>query len=273
MVSSDPIPSGARPGRLWGAGPGGFGGAPIGLCLPHPMGAQPKAGSQGEPRAWAVVPAAGAGRRMGTRVPKQYAEVAGAPLLVHALRALLACPLVAGAVLVVPPGDEALAADLLARHGLAGVAPVPGGTDRQASVAAGLQAVPPDVPVIVVHDAARPFSDPERLSRAIRMAADGRSVVVGRPASDTIKQVDEAGRVTATPDRAGLWQAFTPQVFPAKMIAAAYDAAAAEGFAGTDDAALVERAGGTVVMLEGDRERLKVTAPDDLVTVRAWLET
>jgi 2-C-methyl-D-erythritol 4-phosphate cytidylyltransferase len=226
----------------------------------------------GTPRAWAVVPAGGRGRRMGPGTPKQYLEVAGAPLLVHTLRALLACPLIEAAVLVAPPDDLELAAGIVARHGLSRVVgPVAGGAERQDSVRAGIARVPEGVDVIAVHDAVRPFPDPERLGRAVRLAAGGVGVVVGRPASDTIKRVDEAGRVTETPDRARLWQAFTPQCFPAKMIAAAYEAALRDGAAGTDDAALVERVGGPVVMLEGDRERLKVTHPDDLVTVRAWL--
>lgn len=225
------------------------------------------------PRAWAVVPAAGSGQRMGLATPKQYVRVAGAPLLVHTLRALLACPLVEAVVLVVPPGDLARARRMLAEHGLSRVeGPVAGGATRQASVHAGLQAVPAQVPVVAVHDAVRPFPDPERLATAIRMAAEGQvGVVVGRPASDTIKRVDEGRRVVETPDRTRLWRAFTPQVFPAKMIAAAYDAAERAGSGGTDDAALVERHGGAVVMLEGGREALKVTTPDDLITARAWL--
>jgi 2-C-methyl-D-erythritol 4-phosphate cytidylyltransferase len=210
---------------------------------------------------------------MGHATPKQYAEVGGAPLLVHTLRALLSCPLIEAAVLVVPDGDRDLAAGIVARHGLERiVGPVAGGAERQDSVRAGLQAVPDGVEVIAVHDAVRPFPDPGRLGRAIRLAAGGVGVVVGRPASDTIKRVDGSGRVTETPDRAGLWQAYTPQVFPAKLLVAAHAQAAREAAVGTDDAALVERAGGPVVMLEGDRERLKVTHPDDLAIVRAWLE-
>jgi len=209
---------------------------------------------------------------MGLDTPKQYVEVAGAPLVVHTLRALLACPLVEAVVLVVPAEDVARAAELVAGHGLDRVVgPVAGGETRQASVRAGLRRVPDDVPVVAVHDAARPFPDPERLARAIRLAAAGEGVVVGRPASDTVKRVDGTGRVVETPDRSRLWQAFTPQVFPAKMIAAAYEAAERAGSGGTDDAALVERNGGAVVMLEGGRESLKVTTPDDLITARAWL--
>lgn len=225
-----------------------------------------------DPRAWAVVPAGGRGRRMGPGPPKQYLELGGVPLVVHALKGLLACPRVEAAVLVTPPEDLERAAALVAAHGLERVVgPVAGGATRQDSVRAGLARVPEGVQVVAVHDAARPFPDPGRLERAIRMAAGGVGVVIGRPAADTVKRVDDGGRVVETPDRARLWQAFTPQVFPFKMIAAAYDAAHREGVTGTDDAALVERTGGTVVMLEGGREALKVTTPDDLITARAWL--
>jgi 2-C-methyl-D-erythritol 4-phosphate cytidylyltransferase len=229
----------------------------------------------GRPRAWAVVPAGGRGRRMGGPTPKQYVEVAGAPLLVHTLRALLACPLIEAVVLVVPAGDVERAAGIVKAHGLTRldriIGPVAGGAERQDSVRAGLMQVPDGVDVIAVHDAVRPFPDPERLGMAIRLAGRGVGVVVGRPASDTIKRVDEKARITETPDRARLWQAFTPQVFPAGALVAAYAQAARDGTVGTDDAALVERSGEPVVMLEGDRERLKVTHPDDLAIVSAWL--
>jgi 2-C-methyl-D-erythritol 4-phosphate cytidylyltransferase len=234
-----------------------------------------KHAASNRPRAWAVVPAGGRGARMGLDTPKQYLEVRGVPLLVHTLRALLACPRIEGLVLVVPADDREGAAALLAAHGLDGgriAAPVAGGATRQDSVRRGLAEVPEGVDVVAIHDAVRPFPDPERLGAAIRRAAaDGVGVVVGRPASDTIKRVDGAGRVLESPDRARLWQAFTPQVFPVKMIAAAHDDAHRAGWRGTDDAALVERAGGTVVMVEGGREALKVTTPDDLLTAGAWL--
>jgi 2-C-methyl-D-erythritol 4-phosphate cytidylyltransferase len=212
---------------------------------------------------------------MGLDTPKQYVEVRGVPLLVHTLRALLACPSLEAVVLVVPAADLERAAALLRAHGLEGgrvAAPAAGGATRQDSVRLGLARVPDGVDVVAIHDAVRPFPEPERLAAAIRTAAaEGVGVVVGRPASDTIKRVDGAGRVLESPDRARLWQAFTPQVFPAKMIAAAHDDAHRAGRSGTDDAALVERAGGTVVMVEGGREALKVTTPDDLVTAGAWL--
>lgn len=209
---------------------------------------------------------------MGGSVPKQFLPVGDAPLLVHALRALLACPLVDSLVLVVPEAERARTEGLVEEFGLPRIiGPVPGGATRQESVRLGLAHLPSEAAVVAVHDAARPFPDPDTLARAIRRAAEGVGVVVGRPVRDTIKEADRAGRVIATPDRTRLWQAFTPQVFPVKMIVSAYAAAHRTGEAGTDDASLVERMGAPVEMLEGGREALKVTTPDDLAIARAWL--
>lgn len=220
-----------------------------------------------------VVPAGGRGTRMGTALPKQFLELHGAPLIVHTLRALLACPLVREVVPVVPPTELDATRALLARHGISCAGPVAGGATRQESVYNGIQAVSAQATVIAVHDAARPFPDPRTLAEAIRRAGqDGVGVVVGRPCHDTIKRVDARGRVTGTPDRTRLWQAFTPQVFPAKMIRDAYGLARQRGTTGTDDAALAEAAGATVTMLEGRLEALKVTTPQDLLTARAWLD-
>ncbi|MFQ5508873.1 MAG: 2-C-methyl-D-erythritol 4-phosphate cytidylyltransferase [Leptospirillia bacterium] len=210
---------------------------------------------------------------MGGARPKQFLEIGGVPLWVHTVRQLLAASLIEAVVLVVPKAEQAETAAAMAAHDLNGViGPVAGGATRQESVRQGILAVPDGFDVIAVHDAARPFPDPERLDRAIRQAAKGTGVVVGRPAHDTIKRVDDNGRIVDTLDRSTLWQAFTPQVFPAKMIAAAYDSAHRDGYTGTDDASLVERLGEPVQMLAGGREALKVTTPEDLETARDWLD-
>lgn len=226
-----------------------------------------------KPRAVVVVPAGGTGQRMGGTVPKQFLELGGLPLLVHTLRALAACPSVMEIVPVVPGKDREAVRGMIQTFALEKVAdPVAGGASRQISVANGLVAVTGNPEVIAVHDAARPFPDPATLDRAIARAADGVGVVVGCPAKDTLKQVDDAGRVTGTPDRSRLWQAFTPQVFPAKMIVSAYEQGTRNGFQGTDDASLAEHAGHVVEMIEGGREALKVTTPLDLEIARAWIK-
>lgn len=218
---------------------------------------------------------------MGGRVSKQFLLLGGVPLFIHAVRALLSARQVEAVVLVTPADQVDVARELLATHKITGViGPVPGGETRQESVRLGLAHIPAGIDVVAVHDAARPFPDPDRLDKAIGMAAQGVGVVIGSPCNDTIKRVDgqmdhgeaQPPRVTGTPERGTLWRAFTPQVFPFKMIADAYDTAHAEGISGTDDASLVEHAGGQINMLAGERESLKVTTPDDLVIARAWLE-
>jgi len=210
---------------------------------------------------------------MGGATPKQFLALNGTPMLVHTLRALLACPQVTAIIPVVPAADLARTAELLAAHQLKNIiGPVAGGDSRQASVLNGLAHVPKGTAVIAVHDAARPLPHPHTLSAAIYKAHKQQvGVVVGRPSHDTIKRVDADGNVTDTPNRTTLWQAFTPQVFPATLLTQVYKDAAASGFVGTDDASLAEHAGQPVTMLQGNLEALKVTTPQDLITAEAWL--
>ena len=203
---------------------------------------------------YAIVVAGGSGSRFGDAVPKQFLELGGRRLIDWALAAAgAACT---GVVAVVPAAhlDATLAA---------GVTAVAGGPTRSASVRAGLAAVPADAAVIVVHDAARPLADPalfERVVAAVRDGADG--AVPGVRIADTIKRVDPSGgRVVETLDRSILRAIQTPQAFAAEVLRRAH----AGGGDATDDAALVEAAGGRVVVVEGDPANLKVTEPDDLV--------
>jgi 2-C-methyl-D-erythritol 4-phosphate cytidylyltransferase len=223
----------------------------------------------------AIVVAGGSGERFGRPGGKQLAEVAGAPVVVHALRAMESAASVDHVVLVCAPSrvEEfehavASAGGLTKMRGI-----VAGGSTRQSSVAAGLLALPSGTEVVVVHDGARPLTDPETIDRAVaELATSGATgVVVGHPAVDTVKSVSMSGDVTGTPRRTDLWVAQTPQVFRASELIAAYARAAAEGWEGTDDASLVERAGGRVRMLEGSRWNIKVTVAEDIVVVAALL--
>jgi 2-C-methyl-D-erythritol 4-phosphate cytidylyltransferase len=209
------------------------------------------------PRVWAVIVAAGFGERFGG--PKQFAELGGARLVDHAVAtATAACDAV---VLVVPDSTDWQGADVDAL--------VTGGATRAESVRAGLAAVPPDVGIVVVHDAARPLASIDLFDAviaAVRGGADG--AVPGLAVTDTLKRVDDV-RVTATVDRMGLVAVQTPQAFAAGTLRTAH-ASAAEA---TDDAALVEELGGTVVVVPGDPRNLKVTGPADLMVATALLET
>lgn len=158
-----------------------------------------------------------------------------------------------GVVLVVPPGD-------VAREG--GRA---GGATRSASVRSGLAAVPDDVAIVCVHDAARPLATVDLYRRVIGAVAAGADAAVpGVPVADTIKVVDPDGRVVATPDRATLRAVQTPQAFRADALRRAHDDAGEA----TDDAALIEALGGSVVVVEGEPHNRKITTPDDLAWVR-----
>jgi 2-C-methyl-D-erythritol 4-phosphate cytidylyltransferase len=209
------------------------------------------------PRVWAVIVAAGWGERFGG--PKQFAELGGARLVDHAIdTAAATCDAV---VLVVPDAAEWQGAEVDAL--------VTGGATRAASVRAGLAAVPATAEVVVVHDAARPLASPalfDAVVAAVRGGADGS--VPGLAVTDTLKRVDDV-RVTATVDRMGLVAVQTPQAFRADVLREAH----AHGGDATDDAALVEQLGGTVVVVAGDPRNLKVTGPADLMIAAALLET
>lgn len=208
---------------------------------------------------WTIVVAAGSGRRFGGE--KQFAELDGLRVVDHAVATALAAG--AGCVLVVPA--SAVAATV-APHGVAVVA---GGATRAESVRAGLAAVPSDADVICVHDAARPLASAALFAAvvaAVRNGADG--AVPGLAVTDTIKVVETplgAGAppaIVATPERATLVAVQTPQAFAAAALRGAH----AGGAEATDDAALVEAAGGRVVVVPGEADNRKLTHPDDL----AW---
>lgn len=209
---------------------------------------------------WAIVVAGGMGSRFSDAVPKQFLDLGGLRVIDWALAATAAaCD---GVVAVLPAAQ--LDATLPA-----GIAAVAGGVTRSASVRAGLAAVPGDAGVIVVHDAARPLADPvlfERVIAAVRDGADG--AVPGVPVPDTVKRVDASGTVIETLDRPALRAIQTPQAFAPAVLRRAH----AGGGDATDDAALVEAAGGRVVVVEGDPTNLKVTGPDDLARAEAVLE-
>lgn len=225
-------------------------------------------GGSGPSGVGVAVPAAGAGRRMGRR-KKPWLELAGEPLLLHALRPFLAHDDVVAVRVALSPSDATDPPGWLV--GLdRRVRLVPGGESRAESVRRAVEALPQEVEVIMVHDAARPLVDGEILDRCLAVARAGKGAVAGWPATDTLKEVDPDGRVVATPDRRRLWHAQTPQAFPAHVLRRAYERLEDPGSA-TDDAAVVERGGGTVMMVRGSSHNLKVTRPEDLALAELFL--
>ncbi|MGI9022021.1 MAG: 2-C-methyl-D-erythritol 4-phosphate cytidylyltransferase [Acidimicrobiales bacterium] len=197
---------------------------------------------------WAIVVAGGSGARFGR--PKQFEDLLGRRVLDWSLAAARA--VCEGVVPVLP--DDRLEPGAL-----------PGGPTRSASVRAGLAAVPAEAAIVVVHDAARPLAGPGLFEAVVAAVRDGADAAVpGLALSDTVKRVRD-GRVVETIDRRDLVGVQTPQAFRAKILRRAHEGAPEA----TDDAALVEAIGATVVVVEGDRRNLKLTSPDDLTVARA----
>lgn len=218
-------------------------------------------------RVGVAVPAAGAGRRMGG-VRKPFLELAGEPILLHAIRPFLRDDRVVRIVVALSAPDAASPPEwLLAADNRIEV--VVGGETRGASVSRCLDAIPGDVHVIAVHDAARPLVTYDVVRRCIDLAATGVGAVAGCRAVDTMKVVDGGEFIRSTPDRSTLWNAHTPQVFPAGALRRAYASGAPNA---TDDAALVEGEGIRVRMVDDGAENPKVTRPADLAVAEAMLE-
>jgi 2-C-methyl-D-erythritol 4-phosphate cytidylyltransferase len=228
------------------------------------------ASAPGAPDTAVLVPAAGRGERLGVGVPKALHQLGGEPLLVHAVRRVAAARSVALVVVAAPPSavDE-VRAMLAPVTGAVPLRVVPGGASRQESVAAALAAVPADVPIVLVHDAARPLAPAELVDEvAAAVRAGHRAVVPVLPVVDTVKRVDAAGTVLETVDRAPLRAVQTPQGFDRATLVAAHAAADPDA---TDDAGLAERIGVAVHTVPGRPEALKVTRPFDLLVAEALL--
>ncbi|WP_434996007.1 2-C-methyl-D-erythritol 4-phosphate cytidylyltransferase [Arthrobacter sp. Ld5] len=226
-----------------------------------------------------VVVAAGSGQRLGHGIPKARVLCGGRTLLDHALDAVRGSGTAAAVVVVLPEDDDVLAAVVTEAAGRTTAGPHPpvrvsavaGGATRTESVRAGLDALPPTVRIVLVHDAARALTPPAVFRRVATAVADGAPAVIPvLPVVDTIKVVD-GDLVTATPDRAALRAVQTPQGFDADTLRAAHSGAAAAHPGITDDAMLMEALGHAVHVVEGDPLAFKVTTPLDLVIAEAVL--
>lgn len=215
----------------------------------------------------AIIPAGGAGVRMGSDIPKQYLELRGIPIIVHTLMAFQEARLVDAIFLVLPQEDVAQAPqNILSRYKLPKVQLIlPGGMHRQDSVKQGVDALDAAYDIALIHDVVRPFVSPEMIDMIVQEASLSHAVTVGLPIQDTIKRVDDRGCVEATVSREHLWCTQTPQAFRVPLLKEAYAAAYGKHFYGTDDAALVERMGIKVKMLNGSLDNIKITTAADLV--------
>lgn len=229
-------------------------------------------GRNGHGEVWVVVAAAGESRRMGLPdgESKQFLLLGGEPVLSHSVRRLLSLPQVTGLVVVLHPSHTLRFADeLLAFDDSKPLFIAEGGRTRTDSVRAGLQQVPPGADVIAVHDGARPLFSRHVFERCLAALDDADGAVPGVPVSDTLKRVDEDGRVCETVSRERLWAAQTPQVFRAAVLREVYADPGLQP--ASDDAVLLEQAGHRVVLVPSTPANIKITTPADLPLAGAVL--
>ena len=218
-----------------------------------------------------VIVAAGQGTRAGGRELKQFRWVAGKPMLLHSVQTFHSRADVAMVVCVLPKAYAGDPPPWLFQCDLDRLLLSVGGRERGESVLSGLEDLPEEVEIVLVHDAARPLASAATVERVVSQARRGTAAVAGLPVVDTLKEVDDGGRVARTVDRARLWRAQTPQGFPRAMIEQAYRAALRSNAFATDDAALCERLGLPVVMVRGSERGLKITDEEDFARAEALL--
>ena len=221
---------------------------------------------------WAVIPAAGVGKRMGSDVPKQYLPLHGKTVIEHTLDRFLDHPAIAGVVVAISAGDEYWAELGLSMPHLHVVT---GGTERCHSVLNALdylEGIAKATDWVLVHDAARPClrdTDVQQLIDTLAEHAVGG--LLGLPVSDTVKRTDASGRVETTVPRDNLWRALTPQMFRLGDLRQALSAALEQGVLVTDDASAMEFVGKAPLMVEGHADNIKITRPQDLPLAELYL--
>ena len=216
-----------------------------------------------------VIVAGGRGSRTGSGELKQFRWVAGKPMLLHSVQTFQRRADVAAVVVVLPRSHAGDPPPWLFQCDLERLVVSVGGRERADSVYNGLEDLPDEVRVVLVHDAARPLVSGDTISRVIAEARLGHGAVAALPVVDTLKEVGEDGRIVRTVERARLWRAQTPQGFPRDLLLQAHLAPRRAGVGATDDAALVERLGAPVVVVRGSERALKVTEEADFARADA----
>jgi 2-C-methyl-D-erythritol 4-phosphate cytidylyltransferase len=225
---------------------------------------------------FAIFPAAGLGTRMAGPQPKQFLDLNGIPILIHSLRAFARVERITSIYIAVRKSEMERTRAQVSEYGFNGrVQVVEGGDNRQESVAHALVALPAGADdIVLVHDAVRPLIDAATIDRTIDAVIEHGAAIVGLPAVDTIKQVERTAHgalVTATIPREFIVLAQTPQGFRYGLLERAFAEATADGFVGTDEASVVERAGQQVAVVHGSQVNLKITQPGDLELAEFYL--
>ena len=229
----------------------------------------------GECRNTAIVLAAGQGKRMHSKIQKQFMELNGMPVLCYSLRCFQESPLIQDIILVT--GEESISyckEEIVQKYGFTKVsAVIPGGKERYDSVYAGLCECK-DCEYVLIHDGARPFVTEEILKRGLQKVKETGACVIGMPSKDTVKLSDEEGYVKETPNRKCVWTIQTPQIFSYPLIREAHDSIRQKDMSKiTDDAMVVEQeTGAKVALAEGSYQNIKITTPEDLDIAEAFLK-
>ena len=222
----------------------------------------------------AIVLAAGQGKRMHSKVQKQFLEIQGYPVLYYSLRCFQESPLIQDIILVT--GEESISyckEEIVQKYGFTKVsAVIPGGKERYDSVYAGLCECR-DCEYVLIHDGARPFVTEEILKRGLQKVKETGACVIGMPSKDTVKLSDEEGYVKETPNRKCVWTIQTPQIFSYSLIREAHDSIRQKDMSKiTDDAMVAEHETGVKIRFsEGSYRNIKITTPEDLVVAEAFL--
>ena len=221
----------------------------------------------------AVIVAAGKGKRMGTDISKQFLPLCGKEILAHTVEVFEKAENIRDIILVTGADSLQDVKDMTQEYGWQKIISiVAGGKERQDSVWNGLQAVPKDTEIVLIHDGVRPFVTEDILNLSIETALEMGGCVAGVPAKDTIKVCNSENIAIDTPDRSTLWQIQTPQTFRKERIVKAYAQAKEKGFVGTDDASLVEYSGYPVKVIMGSYRNIKITTKEDLLIGEAFLK-
>lgn len=219
----------------------------------------------------AIIPAAGAGVRMGTETPKQFLALEGVPIMVHTLRKFAGADSVDAIYLGLRSEDlERARKDIEREHFSKPLTLLEGGVTRQDTVARAVAQAPSSTEVVVVHDAVRPFVSLEMIQQVIEAARKSGAAILGIPSVDTVKQI-ERQIVLGTVPRERIVLAQTPQAFRYDILKEAVARAEADGFNGTDESSLVERLGHEVTVLMGAERNIKITKPSDLPLARLYI--
>jgi 2-C-methyl-D-erythritol 4-phosphate cytidylyltransferase len=212
-----------------------------------------------------LIPAAGIGRRMGSDRNKLLLTLRSKPLIAWTMLAAVAARQIDWIGIIAQPTDESYLQELLAALSLTKkVQIIYGGTTRQESVYKGLQGLPDAAERVLIHDGARCLATPELLNRCAEAIRHCPGLIAAVPVKDTIKVVDDNLLIQSTPDRRQLWAAQTPQAFDVKILKHCHDEGVRQGWEVTDDAALFEKCGLPVKIVEGEETNLKITTPVDL---------